>query len=83
LTVTPLRLLPSSGKPANQARDDLQLPDARFGLYNWALISDHQRHQPIGLSPSVIDREAAAGRVHQPAKACNPVQLNNRWADLG
>jgi para-aminobenzoate synthetase component 1 len=24
------------------ALDDLQLPDARFGLYSWALISDHQ-----------------------------------------
>ncbi|QKE63210.1 aminodeoxychorismate synthase component I [Aquipseudomonas campi] len=26
-----------------QARDDLLLPDARFGLYGWALISDHQK----------------------------------------
>jgi len=26
----------------SQAQDDLQLPDARFGLYDWALISDHQ-----------------------------------------
>lgn len=25
-----------------QAIDDLQLPDARLGLYGWALISDHQ-----------------------------------------
>ncbi|MFY0731258.1 aminodeoxychorismate synthase component I [Pseudomonas sp. NFX15] len=25
----------------SQARDDLQLPDARFGVYAWALISDH------------------------------------------
>lgn len=25
-----------------QAQDDLHLPDARFGLYAWALISDHQ-----------------------------------------
>lgn len=24
------------------ARDDLHLPDARFGLYGWALINDHQ-----------------------------------------
>jgi para-aminobenzoate synthetase component 1 len=27
----------------SQAQDDLQLPDARFGLYGWALISDHQQ----------------------------------------
>ncbi|QXI27139.1 aminodeoxychorismate synthase component I [Pseudomonas vanderleydeniana] len=27
----------------SQARDDLQLPDARFGLYAWALVSDHQQ----------------------------------------
>ena len=26
-----------------QAADDLQLPDAAFGLYAWALVSDHQR----------------------------------------
>ncbi|QHF03927.1 aminodeoxychorismate synthase component I [Pseudomonas asturiensis] len=26
----------------NQAIDDLHLPDARLGLYDWALISDHQ-----------------------------------------
>jgi len=27
----------------SQALDDLQLPDARFGLYDWSLISDHQQ----------------------------------------
>jgi para-aminobenzoate synthetase component 1 len=27
----------------SQAQDDLRLPDARFGLYAWALISDHQQ----------------------------------------
>lgn len=27
----------------SHAQDDLHLPDARFGLYGWALISDHQR----------------------------------------
>ncbi|ALI09162.1 aminodeoxychorismate synthase component I [Pseudomonas fluorescens] len=26
----------------SHAQDDLQLPDARFGVYDWALISDHQ-----------------------------------------
>ncbi|WP_434607023.1 aminodeoxychorismate synthase component I [Pseudomonas sp. D2-30] len=26
----------------SHAHDDLQLPDARFGLYDWALITDHQ-----------------------------------------
>ena len=26
----------------SQARDDLQLPDARLGLYAWALVNDHQ-----------------------------------------
>ncbi|MWV16639.1 aminodeoxychorismate synthase component I [Pseudomonas sp. L-22-4S-12] len=27
----------------SHAQDDLHLPDARFGLYGWALISDHQQ----------------------------------------
>ena len=31
-----------------QAIDDLDLPDARFGLYGWALISDHQ--QPVSYT---------------------------------
>ncbi|NUT88955.1 aminodeoxychorismate synthase component I [Pseudomonas corrugata] len=26
----------------SHAIDDLQLPDARFGVYDWALVSDHQ-----------------------------------------
>ncbi|MBO1541633.1 aminodeoxychorismate synthase component I [Pseudomonas sp. OA65] len=26
----------------SHARDDLQLPDARFGVYDWVLVSDHQ-----------------------------------------
>ncbi|MDU9034724.1 aminodeoxychorismate synthase component I [Pseudomonas corrugata] len=26
----------------SHAKDDLQLPDARFGVYDWALVSDHQ-----------------------------------------
>ena len=29
----------------NQARDDLQLPQASFGLYDWALITDHQEQR--------------------------------------
>ena len=31
-------------KLPDQARDDLGLNDAHFGLYAWALISDHQLH---------------------------------------
>ncbi|MBD9425586.1 aminodeoxychorismate synthase component I [Pseudomonas sp. PDM15] len=30
-----------------QTIDDLQLPDARFGLYGWALISDHLLHTSL------------------------------------
>ena len=42
----------------SQARDDLQLPDARFGLYDWALISDHQRMtSQLVFHPSLIDSE--------------------------
>ena len=42
----------------HQARDDLQLPDARFGLYDWALISDHQAAtSQLVFHPSVIDSE--------------------------
>ncbi|AKJ98213.1 aminodeoxychorismate synthase, component I [Pseudomonas sp. Cab53] len=26
----------------SHAKDDLHLPDARFGVYDWALVSDHQ-----------------------------------------
>ncbi|MGY2169936.1 aminodeoxychorismate synthase component I [Pseudomonas gingeri] len=43
--------------PSN-ARDDLQLPDARFGLYAWALISDHQQgSSQLVFHPSVAKAE--------------------------
>ena len=42
----------------SRAQDDLQLPDARFGLYNWALISDHQRMtSQLVFHPSLDDSE--------------------------
>ncbi|NWB92911.1 aminodeoxychorismate synthase component I [Pseudomonas agarici] len=42
----------------SQAQDDLQLPDARFGLYNWALISDHQQgSSQLVFHPSVAPTE--------------------------
>ena len=40
------------------AVDDLHLPDARFGLYAWALISDHQvQSSQLVFHPSLIDSE--------------------------
>ncbi|AMB88030.1 aminodeoxychorismate synthase component I [Pseudomonas agarici] len=42
----------------SQAQDDLQLPDARFGLYNWALISDHQQgSSQLVFHPSMAPTE--------------------------
>ncbi|WP_347904989.1 aminodeoxychorismate synthase component I [Pseudomonas purpurea] len=41
-----------------QARDDLHLPDARFGLYDWALVSDHQNGtSQLVFHPSVAEHE--------------------------
>ncbi|WP_122664597.1 aminodeoxychorismate synthase component I [Pseudomonas viridiflava] len=40
------------------AVDDLQLPDARLGLYDWALVSDHQQHtSQLVFHPSLVDSE--------------------------
>ena len=39
----------------SHAKDDLQLPDARFGVYDWALISDHQ----VGTSQLVFHPHCA------------------------
>ncbi len=42
----------------SQAQDDLQLPDARFGLYPWALISDHQAcSSQLVFHPQLADSE--------------------------
>ncbi|RKS28810.1 aminodeoxychorismate synthase subunit I [Pseudomonas sp. WPR_5_2] len=42
----------------SQALDDLQLPDARFGLYDWALISDHLRAtSQLVFHPTLADSE--------------------------
>ncbi len=40
------------------AADDLHLPDARFGLYAWALISDHQAQtSQLVFHPSLAESE--------------------------
>lgn len=40
------------------AVDDLHLPDARLGLYAWALISDHQAQtSQLVFHPTLADRE--------------------------
>lgn len=50
------RLEPLSG----QAIDDLQLPDARLGLYGWALISDHQAQtSQLIFHPVMAEAECA------------------------
>lgn len=42
----------------SQALNDLQLPDARFGLYDWALISDHLiGSSQLVFHPNLIDTE--------------------------
>ena len=47
-----LEILPS------RALDDLHLPDARFGLYAWALISDHQQAtSQLVFHPTLADSE--------------------------
>ncbi|TWI53474.1 para-aminobenzoate synthetase component 1 [Pseudomonas duriflava] len=42
----------------NHAQDDLGLPEARLGLYGWALISDHERmSSQLVFHPSLADSE--------------------------
>ena len=68
-----------------QAIDDLALPDARFGLYGWALISDHQqqtsqlvfhprleqaeRGRLVQLFEAGTAQEAVPFSLHQPFQA--------------
>ncbi|MCK1785134.1 aminodeoxychorismate synthase component I [Pseudomonas sp. TNT11] len=42
----------------HRAVDDLHLPDARFGLYAWALVSDHQAQtSQLVFHPALVDGE--------------------------
>ncbi|MDG2967144.1 aminodeoxychorismate synthase component I [Pseudomonas extremaustralis] len=42
----------------HQAVDDLHLPDARFGLYAWALVSDHQAQtSQLVFHPTLVNSE--------------------------
>ena len=63
----------------SQAQDDLQLPDARFGLYDWALISDHHlKTSQLVFHPSLIDseRQRLITLFSQPtAQAVEPFKL--------
>ena len=69
-----LELLP------NRARDDLHLPDARFGLYDWALISDHQlQTSQLVFHPTLADgeRQRLIDVFGQPTvDLAQPFQLN-------
>ncbi len=71
-----------------QARDDLGFGDAVFGLYGWALISDHQaRTSQLVFHPSLSAAEQARllalfehppeeGREHAPFALLAPFQAN-------
>ncbi|SDB50417.1 aminodeoxychorismate synthase component I [Pseudomonas sp. NFACC13-1] len=59
----------------SHAQDDLRLPDARFGVYDWALISDHQ----AGTSQLVFhphcgedERQRLIALFSQPTTAAAP-----------
>ncbi|MGE8098421.1 aminodeoxychorismate synthase component I [Pseudomonas fluorescens] len=64
----------------SQAHDDLQLPDARFGLYDWALISDHLiGSSQLVFHPNLIEseRQRLIELFGQPATAAvAPFTLN-------
>ncbi|CAM5242754.1 aminodeoxychorismate synthase OS=Stutzerimonas stutzeri OX=316 GN=pabB PE=4 SV=1 [Stutzerimonas stutzeri] len=67
------------------AVDDLALPVARFGLYAWALITDHQRRTAhLLFHPALVQGERARllSLFQQPAAAANaqPFSLRSRFA---
>lgn len=67
-----------------QAIDDLQLPDARLGLYGWALISDHQAQTSQLIFHPVI-AEAERERLIElfegkPAPDVTPFSLQRPFA---
>lgn len=70
------------------AVDDLALPDARFGLYAWALISDHQQcTTQLVFHPSLAraERERLVNLFQQAAEPANqmPFTLQSAFtADL-
>ncbi len=56
----------------SHSRDDLHLPDARLGLYNWALMSDHLRassHLVFHPSLDESERQRLIALFSQPAAA--------------
>ncbi|SFQ37720.1 para-aminobenzoate synthetase component 1 [Geopseudomonas sagittaria] len=58
-----------------QAADDLQLPDAAFGLHAWALVSDHQRQtSQLVFHPSLAAqrRDALIALFEAPATPAPP-----------
>ena len=69
-----------------QAVDDLQLSDARFGLYGWALVSDHQhqRSQLVfhpGLASAERERlldlfSVVADSAEEPFQLLGPFQAD-------
>ncbi len=68
----------------NTASDDLTLPDAHFGLYAWALISDHQlQTSQLVFHPklSSAERERLQRLFNQPSRASwAPFKLLGKFA---
>ncbi len=69
-----------------QALDDLQLPDARLGVYAWALISDHQQATTqLMFHPSLAnaERERLLALFTQPSFEETTVEETGRFKLTG
>lgn len=67
-----------------QAMDDIGLPDARLGLYGWALISDHQQQRSyLMFHPAFSRGEQACIQAlfvqDEPTAACGSFKLSTAF----
>ncbi|MGY5368164.1 aminodeoxychorismate synthase component 1 [Enterobacter oligotrophicus] len=62
----------------NHAKEDIPLPDMAVGLYDWALIVDHQRQVVSLLSHSDVNARLAWLEAQKPAPA-DAFSLTSDW----
>ncbi|KAA9002063.1 aminodeoxychorismate synthase component 1 [Affinibrenneria salicis] len=61
------------------ARQDLQLPDMAIGLYDWALIADHQRKTLTLVAHGDAQRRLTWLNNPPPPEQTTPFKLDGHW----
>lgn len=68
-----------NSSPLDHVVNDIDMPDAAVGIYEHALVIDHQAKQSYIVAPASIDKAQAKQFWRAEPAACEPFQLTSQW----